>query len=88
MPTSKSAMLMTNTPFCSINDLGGESAQEHELSTLNQILTLLAHYTHLGTNNSFLIQSYCFLAPHTLRPLIHAVKRWAKARKINDPSVI
>lgn len=40
-----------------------------------------------GVHNTALILSYCLLAPYTLRPLIHTVKTWAKARKLNDPFV-
>ncbi|CDZ97328.1 S-M checkpoint control protein CID1 and related nucleotidyltransferases [Phaffia rhodozyma] len=39
-----------------------------------------------GVYNTSLILSYCLLAPYTLRPLLHAVKHWAKSRKINDAS--
>lgn len=39
-----------------------------------------------GEANSKMILAYCRLAPFTLRPLIHIVKTWAKARNLNDPS--
>ncbi|KAJ9124177.1 hypothetical protein QFC22_000974 [Naganishia vaughanmartiniae] len=39
-----------------------------------------------GSANSAMIFAYCYYAPFTLRPLIHIVKTWAKARNLNDPS--
>ncbi|KAL7409714.1 hypothetical protein BDY24DRAFT_418600 [Mrakia frigida] len=39
-----------------------------------------------GVNNSTWLLSYFQISPHTLRPLIHAVKKWASTRNINDPS--
>ncbi|KAJ9106245.1 hypothetical protein QFC21_001390 [Naganishia friedmannii] len=39
-----------------------------------------------GSANSTMILAYCRYAPFTLRPLIHIVKIWAKARNLNDPS--
>lgn len=40
-----------------------------------------------GVINTSLIISYCSLAPFTLRPLIYAVKRWARHNGLNDPYV-
>ena len=40
---------------------------------------------HLRYNSS-LILHYCLIAPHLLRPLIHALKLWASAHDLNDPS--
>lgn len=39
-----------------------------------------------GYYNSQLILEYCKLSPYILRPFIHFVKSWSKARKLNDPS--
>lgn len=39
-----------------------------------------------GYYNSQLILEYCKQSPYLLRPLIHIVKTWSKARKLNDPS--
>lgn len=36
--------------------------------------------------NSMLILSYCNIAPHVLRPMIHALKLWAGAHGVNNPS--
>ena len=33
-----------------------------------------------------MINAYCRLSPYQLRPLIHIVKSWAKARDLNNPS--
>ncbi|KAK4687028.1 hypothetical protein P7C73_g3092, partial [Tremellales sp. Uapishka_1] len=39
-----------------------------------------------GWYNSSLILHYCLISPYLLRPLIHALKLWANAQDINDPS--
>ena len=39
-----------------------------------------------GVNNTRWLLSYLQIAPYTLRPLIHAVKKWASARHLNDPA--
>jgi hypothetical protein len=39
-----------------------------------------------GLYNSAMINAYCRLSPFQLRPLIHIVKSWSKARDLNDPS--
>lgn len=33
-----------------------------------------------GVYNTHLIESYCYLSPYALRPLLNAVKQWGKAR--------
>ncbi|WVQ96666.1 hypothetical protein IAU59_003772 [Kwoniella sp. CBS 9459] len=39
-----------------------------------------------GWFNSSLILHYCLVSPHLLRPLIHVLKLWASAHKLNDAS--
>lgn len=39
-----------------------------------------------GLYNSAMISAYCRLAPFHVRPLIHIVKSWTKARDLNNPS--
>jgi hypothetical protein len=39
-----------------------------------------------GRYNSSLILAYCEISPFVLRPLIHALKLWASAQDLNDPS--
>ena len=39
-----------------------------------------------GLYNSAMINAYCRLSPYQLRPLIHIVKLWSKARDLNNPS--
>jgi len=36
--------------------------------------------------NSSLILAYCEISPFVLRPLVHALKLWASAQDLNDPS--
>lgn len=36
--------------------------------------------------NSALILAYCEISPFILRPLVHALKLWASAQDLNDPS--
>jgi DNA polymerase sigma len=40
----------------------------------------------LGLWNTQLISRYCDLAPDLVRPMIMAIKRWAKSHGMNDPS--
>lgn len=40
----------------------------------------------LGLWNTQLISQYCNLVPDLVRPMIMAVKRWAKSHGMNDPS--
>jgi hypothetical protein len=35
-----------------------------------------------GVYNTNLIESYCYLSPYALRPLLNLVKKWGKARSI------
>lgn len=39
-----------------------------------------------GWYNSSLILHYCLISPHVLRPMIYALKLWAKGFDLNDPS--
>lgn len=39
-----------------------------------------------GYYNSQFILEYCKASPYLLRPFIHVIKSWAKARNLNDPS--
>lgn len=40
----------------------------------------------LGLLNSLMIKHYCDISP-VLRPMLHLIKRWAKPRGLNSPSI-
>ena len=51
-----------------------------------EVVHTMSRSAHRERYNSRLILAYCEISPYVLRPLIHALKLWASAQQVNDPS--